>query len=56
MEGADLLTGMSRSMILGTKKKSMWDSETMCVVNCYVCPQCGAIELRASKPELFKTV
>jgi len=31
MKGADLLTGMSRSMMLGAKKKSMWDSETRSV-------------------------
>ena len=38
------------------KSKSIWDSEKMCVVDCYVCPRCGHIELSASKPELFQDI
>ena len=54
MKAADMLAGMSRSMMLGTEKKSVWDSEKVCVVDSFVCPQCGHIELRASKPEIFR--
>ena len=43
MGKADLLTGMSRSMMLGSKKKSMWDSETMCVVDCYAARSAGLL-------------
>ena len=38
------------------KKKSIWDSEKLCTVDCWVCPQCGYIELKAEKPELFQNI
>ncbi len=56
MKAADLLGGMQAPVVLSAKKKSIWDSSKFCAVECYVCPQCGYIQLKAEKPELFQRI
>ena len=41
-------------LILTNKKKGIWESEKRCYVFCYVCPNCGYIELYAEKPKELK--
>jgi len=41
-------------LILTNKKKGIWESEKRCYVLCYVCPECGYIELYAEKPKELK--
>lgn len=36
---------------LTKKKKGIFESEKRSSVTCYVCPQCGYIELNADKPQ-----
>ncbi len=57
MKAADMLSGMHQiPVVLSTKKNSVWDSSKVCAAECYVCPQCGYIELKAAKPELFQNI
>ncbi|MBD5134434.1 MAG: hypothetical protein HDT39_00515 [Lachnospiraceae bacterium] len=38
------------------KKKGILETEKRSMVECYVCPQCGYIELKAKNPEVFKEI
>lgn len=38
-------------MYLKNKKKGMFESEKTSAVTCYVCPECGYVELRADDPK-----
>ena len=42
------------SLILTSKKKSIWESDKSCNALCYVCPKCGYIELYAENPQKLK--
>ena len=41
---------------LSYKKKGIFESEKQSPVDCRVCVQCGAIELRARNPEVFRDI
>ena len=41
-------------LILSNKKKGILEPEKRCYVLCYVCPECGYIELYAEKPKELK--
>ena len=41
-------------VVLTNKKKGIWEYEKRCNALCYVCPQCGYIELYAEKPKELK--
>ena len=41
-------------LILTNKKKGMLEPEKRCYVLCYVCPECGYIEIYAEKPKELK--
>ena len=41
-------------LILTNKKKGMFEPEKRCNVLCYVCPECGYIELYAENPKGLK--
>ena len=36
---------------LTNKKKGLLESEKRCAVNCFVCPNCGYVELQADDPK-----
>ena len=40
--------------LLTNKKKGVFESEKRSAVLCYVCPQCGYIELYAKDPKQLK--
>lgn len=40
---------------LTNKKKGIPESEKISAVTCYVCPECGYIELHADEPAKLKT-
>ena len=50
------MIGQRYPIFVRARKKSVWDSEKLCAVDCFACPQCGYIELKASKPELFQNI
>ena len=55
MKAVEMRTGMHGSpAVVSAKKKSIADSTKGCAVECHVCPECGYIELKASKPGLFQ--
>lgn len=41
-------------LMLSNQKKGIWEPEKRCFVLCYVCPECGYIELYAEKPKELK--
>lgn len=45
------VTGMP--VYIANKKKGILNPETRSNVECFVCPQCGYIELKAEQPDLF---
>ena len=54
MYKANLTGNTLYSLILTQPKKSVWESEKRCGTVCYVCPDCGYIELYAEKPKALK--
>ena len=36
---------------LSNKKKGIFESEKRCGVECFVCPECGYVELKADNPK-----
>lgn len=42
------------ALTLTQTKKSVWEADKRCGVICYVCPDCGYIELYAEKPKAIK--
>ena len=45
------LTGGLWPVLLTNKKKGFAEEEKRCAVLCYVCPQCGSVELFAEDPK-----
>lgn len=41
---------------LSFKKKGIFETQKQSIAECYVCPQCGYVELRAKNPEVFKDI
>lgn len=41
-------------VLLKNKRKRLLDAEKMVEVSCYVCPECGYIELYAKEPQKIK--
>ncbi|MBR4953891.1 MAG: hypothetical protein IKZ30_05170 [Oscillospiraceae bacterium] len=39
------------SVFLRNKKKGIFESEKRCKVECFVCPSCGYVELKAENPK-----
>ncbi len=36
---------------VSNKKKGIFESEKRCRVECFVCPECGYVELKAENPK-----
>jgi predicted nucleic-acid-binding Zn-ribbon protein len=51
---AELTGNNMYPLILKNKKKGIFDSEMRMDVLCYVCPECGYIELYAKDPKKLK--
>ncbi len=45
------LTGMPTEVILTNKKRGIFESEKRSRVLCFVCPECGRVELMAEDPK-----
>ena len=54
MFNARLTGNILYPLILTNKKKGLLESEKRCCVLCYVCPECGYIELYAENPKKLK--
>ena len=54
MYNAKLTGNTLYPLILTNKKKGMLEPEKRCYVLCYVCPECGYIEIYAEKPKELK--
>ena len=54
MYNAKLTGNTLYPLILTNKKKGMLEPEKRCYVLCYVCSECGYIELYAEKPKELK--
>lgn len=48
--------GYPSSIFVRAKKKGFFDTEKRSGVKCFVCPECGKIELYAEEPKKFKCV
>ena len=52
MYSAKIVGGMPRDeILLINKKKGIFESEKWSRISCYVCPECGHIELIANDPK-----
>ena len=51
---AELIGNNIYPVLLKNKRKGFWDLEKRDEVLCYVCPECGYIELYAKEPKKFK--
>ncbi len=51
---AKLMANTVYPLILSNKKKGILEPEKRCGVLCYVCPDCGYIELYAENPKELK--
>ena len=57
MKAVALSSGMhGMPVYLSYKKKGFFESEKQSFVDYRVCVQCGAIELRARNPEVFRDI
>ena len=54
MFNAKLTGDILHPVMLTNKKDGIWEPEKRCYVLCYVCPNCGYIELYAEKPKELK--
>ena len=39
---------------LTNKKKGLLESEKQCAIKCFVCPNCGYVELQADEPKKIR--
>lgn len=49
-----VLNGARIPVYLTNKRKGIFEEEKISAVDCYVCPKCGYIELKAVSPEKFR--
>ena len=54
MFNAKLTGNLIHPLMLTNKKPGVWEPEKRSNVLCYVCPNCGYIELYAEKPKELK--
>ena len=54
MFNAKLIGNALYPLILTNKKEGLFKVEKRCNALCYVCPECGYIELYAEKPKELK--
>lgn len=57
IKAVKLMGGMpSIPVYLSYKKKGIFESEKQSLIDCHICIRCGAIELRARNPEVFRDI
>lgn len=45
--------GLGMAPYLWYKEKGLFNAKTRSEIECYVCPKCGCIELKAENPSVF---